>query len=116
MVSGEMAQLCDFLSYGTNDLTQFTWGLSRDDATYLPEYVSLGVLEEDPFTTLDQRGVGRLLYLSVEMATMMNPEIRLGVCGNHAANAETAKQLDKMFHYVSCPVGSIPGVLLALAK
>jgi pyruvate,orthophosphate dikinase len=116
MISGELAQLCDFLSYGTNDLTQFAWGISRDDATYLPQYVDLGVLEADPFKTLDQRGVCRLLYFSAEMAARMNPEIQLGVCGNHAGDPLMVKQLEAMFHYVSCPVGAIPGVLLALAK
>ena len=78
MISGELAQFCDFLSFGTNDLTQFTYAMSRDDSHYLQPYSDLGALDCNPFLTLDARGVGRMIHFSVEQAKKMNPKIRIG--------------------------------------
>lgn len=118
VVSAEIAPWCDFIAYGTNDLTQFTFGLSRDDVVYLPNYVQLGVLEKNPFVTIDERGVGRLMFMSSAMARTANPEIRLGACGGHAGDPESIRFMREYMHldYVSCTRAAIPGAYLALAQ
>jgi len=117
LISGELATYCDFLSYGTNDLTQLTFGISRDDATYLPGYASLGVLEYNPFEHLDARGVGRLLKVSSELARAAAPDIVLGVCGNHAGDPESISLLSKLkFNYISCTQSKIPSAILTLVR
>lgn len=114
LISGEIAPYCDFLSYGTNDLTQFTFAFSRDDAGFLPNYVQLGVLEHNPFESLDARGVGRLIYLSAKMARAGNPDVILGLCGNHAGDPASVQLVQSFgFDYVSCTKANIAKAILS---
>jgi len=117
LIAGEVAPYCEFLSYGTNDLTQFTFAFSRDDATYLPNYAQLGVLEYNPFESLDARGVGRLITLSVMTALETNPEVQFGICGNHAGDPESIALVNSIgFHYVSCTQANIAKAVLSLVR
>jgi len=82
--AGDIAHHAEFFSFGTNDLTQTTFGLSRDDAgRFLPDYVAQGIMEKDPFVTLDQDGVGDLIHIAVERGRASKSGIKLGICGEH---------------------------------
>ena len=85
--AGEIAETAEFFSFGTNDLTQTTLGISRDDAgSFLGPYVQKGILEHDPFVTLDQEGVGELVALAAERGRKTRPKIKLGICGEHGGD------------------------------
>ncbi len=114
----EIGQHAAFLSFGTNDLTQMTYGLSRDDAgRFMSEYVNQGVFTEDPFHILDVDGVGELLQMGASRARRSAPDIVLSVCGEHAGNAESlAFCRDAGFDYVSCSPFRVPVVRLAAAQ
>ena len=115
--AGEIAQQVSFLSFGTNDLTQMTYGLSRDDAgRFMNDYVHKGVFAEDPFHILDTEGVGELLSLGAERGRKSRPEIVLAVCGEHGGNPESiAFCRDAGFDYVSCSPFRVPVARLAAA-
>ncbi len=102
--AGELAHVADFFSFGTNDLTQCTMGLSRDDAgRFLPAYVESGILPKDPFVTIDVDGVGALVKLAVERGRTSKPNIKLGVCGEHGGDPESIRFFrDAKLDYVSC--------------
>ncbi|MBC9247019.1 pyruvate, phosphate dikinase [Paracoccus sp. 11-3] len=116
--AGEIAEHLSFLSFGTNDLTQMTYGLSRDDAgRFMGIYVGQGVYSEDPFHILDQDGVGELVLTGVQRARQTNPQIILSVCGEHGGNPESiafchAAGVD----YVSCSPFRVPVARLAAAQ
>ncbi|MBV0913979.1 putative PEP-binding protein [Anianabacter salinae] len=114
----EIAQHAAFLSFGTNDLTQMTYGLSRDDAgRFMSEYVRQGVFAEDPFHVLDFDGVGELLTIGATRARQTRPEIVLSMCGEHGGNAESiAFCRDAGFDYVSCSPFRVPVARLAAAQ
>lgn len=116
--AGEFAPLVSFLSFGTNDLTQMTYGLSRDDAgRFMSEYVKQGVYPEDPFHMLDVDGVGELLKIGAERGRAANPEISLSICGEHGGNPESiAFCRDAGFTYVSCSPFRVPVARLAAAQ
>ncbi len=113
----EIAQHAAFLSFGTNDLTQMTYGLSRDDAgRFMGAYVSQGVFPEDPFHTLDPDGVGELLKIGAERGRRARPEITLAVCGEHGGNPESIAFCRAAgFDYVSCSPFRVPVARLAAA-
>ena len=113
----EIAPHCAFLSFGTNDLTQMTYGLSRDDAgKFMGSYVSQGVFPEDPFHILDRDGVGELLTIGAERGRAGHPGIMLAVCGEHGGNPESiAFCRDAGFDYVSCSPFRVPVARLAAA-
>ncbi len=113
----EIAQHCAFLSFGTNDLTQMAYGLSRDDAgKFMGTYVSQGVFPEDPFHMLDQDGVGELLSIGVARGRQARPDITLAVCGEHGGNPESIKFCrDAGFDYISCSPFRVPVARLAAA-
>ncbi|MCB1358168.1 MAG: pyruvate, phosphate dikinase [Maritimibacter sp.] len=115
--SGAIAQHCAFLSFGTNDLTQMTYGLSRDDAgRFMGAYVTQGVFEEDPFHTLDPEGVGELLSIGAERAREAQPGLTLSICGEHGGNpASIAFCRRAGFDYVSCSPFRVPVARLAAA-
>jgi len=116
--AGEIAPHCAFLSFGTNDLTQMTYGLSRDDAgRFMSDYVNQGVFPEDPFHTLDTDGVGELLQLGAARGKAAQPGITLSMCGEHGGNPESiAFCRDAGFDYVSCSPFRVPVARLAAAQ
>ena len=116
--AGEIAQHCSFLSFGTNDLTQMTYGLSRDDAgRFMSDYVRQHVFAEDPFHTLDIEGVGELLRLGSERGRQTRPDLTLSICGEHGGNPESiAFCRDAGFDYVSCSSFRVPVARLAAAR
>lgn len=116
--AGEIVQHSSFLSFGTNDLTQMTYGLSRDDADkFMGDYVRQGVFLEDPFHTLDVEGVGELLMLGVDRARKEKPDVTVSVCGEHGGDPETIAFCRKAgFDYVSCSPFRVPVALVALAQ
>src|SRR5690606_1174776 len=84
LVAAEIAAEADFFSFGTNDLTQTTFGLSRDDAaSFLPTYIEAGILADDPFQVLDRSGVGRLITIATTEGRAARPDLKVGVCGEH---------------------------------
>jgi len=107
----------EFFSYGTNDLTQTTFGLSRDDAgKFLPFYVDAGILPEDPFVSLDQNGVGQLVKMGCEKGRATRPGIKLGICGEHGGDPESVIFCHKIgLDYVSCSPFRVPIARLAAA-
>lgn len=116
--AGEIARHADFLSFGTNDLTQMTYGLSRDDAgRFMGAYVSQGVFEEDPFHQLDIDGVGELLQIGAERGRAAKPEITVSLCGEHGGNPESIGFCRAAgFDYVSCSPYRVPVARLAAAQ
>jgi pyruvate,orthophosphate dikinase len=115
----EIAEHADFFSFGTNDLTQTTLGFSRDDAEgrFLTHYLDERILEDNPFETLDQSGVGELMQLAVERARGVKPEIKLGICGEHGGDpASVAFCHDLGLDYVSCSPYRVPLARLAAAQ
>ena len=116
--AAEIAPYCSFLSFGTNDLTQMTYGLSRDDAgRFMSAYVQRGVFVEDPFHVMDTEGVGELVKLGATRGRMAQPNVTLSVCGEHGGNPESiAFCRDAGFDYVSCSPFRVPVARLAAAQ
>jgi pyruvate, orthophosphate dikinase len=116
--AGSIAKEVDFLSFGTNDLTQMTFGFSRDDARkYLDTYIEAGILKKDPFITLDREGVGALMQMAIEQARQANPTIKIGVCGEHGGDPESIEFLLTLdLNYVSCSPARIPAAQVAIAQ
>jgi pyruvate,orthophosphate dikinase len=114
----EIAETAEFFSFGTNDLTQMTFGYSRDDAaTFLPAYIEKGILPEDPFASLDQSGVGELVALATQRGRQSNPKLKVGICGEHGGDPRSVE----FFHgagldYVSCSPFRVPIARLAAAR
>nr|WP_279017728.1 pyruvate, phosphate dikinase [Staphylococcus schleiferi] len=118
MIANELAEVCDFFSFGTNDLTQLTYGFSRDDAgKFINEYLNQQILEVDPFQTLDVNGVGALIKMAVEQAKQANESIKIGVCGELGGDPKSIHHFNKMaIDYVSCSPFRVPGAILATAQ
>ncbi|MEV8466442.1 putative PEP-binding protein [Fluviibacterium sp. DFM31] len=116
--AGEIAAHCEFLSFGTNDLTQMTYGLSRDDAgRFMGAYVRQGVFSEDPFLSLDTDGVGELLQIGAARGRAARPDLTLSICGEHGGNSESiAFCRGEGFDYVSCSPYRVPLARLAAAQ
>jgi pyruvate, orthophosphate dikinase len=118
MTAGQMAEYSEFFSFGTNDLTQTTFGISRDDAEgkFLLHYVEHGVLPENPFQVLDEDGVGYLIKLAVERGRKVRPELEVGICGEHGGEPKSIAFCHKAgLNYVSCSPFRIPVARLAAA-
>ncbi len=117
LTADEIATEADFFSFGTNDLTQTTFGLSRDDAgKFLPFYVEAGLLPEDPFVSLDQNGVGKLVKMACELGRGVKPKIKLGICGEHGGDpASVIFCHNAGLDYVSCSPFRVPIARLAAA-
>ena len=118
ITADEIAEITDFFSFGTNDLTQMTFGLSRDDSgKFLPAYIDKDIFEKDPFQVLDQKGVGFLVETAVEKGLKTNPELHLGICGEHGGEPNTVKYLYNVgLDYVSCSPFRVPIAKLAAAQ
>jgi len=113
----EIASEVDFMSFGTNDLTQLTFGFSRDDAhKYLGTYLELGILKHDPFVTIDRDGVGSLIRMAVRKAREANPEIKIGICGEHGGDQASIAFFEELgVDYVSCSPARLPMAQLSAA-
>ena len=113
-----IAKEADFFSFGTNDLTQMTFGFSRDDAgAFINDYYQKGILEFDPFKTIDKDGVGKLMLVAIRLAKNSNKKIELGVCGEHGGDKESIEFFDKIgLDYVSCSPYRVPSAILAAAQ
>jgi pyruvate,orthophosphate dikinase len=118
LLADKMAEHADFFSFGTNDLTQMAFGYSRDDAgTFLPEYVAKGILTNDPFQQLDQEGVGQLVEMACVKGRKTNPDIHLGICGEHGGDPSSVAFCHKVgLDYVSCSPFRVPIARLAAAQ
>lgn len=118
MVADNIARGAEFFSFGTNDLTQLTMGFSRDDAgKFLPLYVKRGLLEADPFKTLDQKGVGLLVEAAVKKGRGANPDLHIGVCGEHGGDPASVEFFYQVgLDYVSCSPFRVPIARLAAAQ
>jgi pyruvate,orthophosphate dikinase len=117
LTADQIAQRAEFFSFGTNDLTQTTYGLSRDDAgRFLPGYVERGIFPDDPFQVLDQVGVGRLIQLAVAAGRGVRPQLKVGICGEHGGEPRSVKFCHAMgLDYVSCSPYRVPIARLAAA-
>ncbi|HVS59206.1 MAG TPA: pyruvate, phosphate dikinase [Gemmatimonadaceae bacterium] len=117
LTAGEIAQSAEFFSFGTNDLTQTTMGLSRDDAgRFLPSYIDRGIFADDPFQVLDTEGVGRLVRIAVEEGRRVRPDIKLGICGEHGGEPRSIAFCHSLgLDYVSCSPFRVPIARLAAA-
>jgi pyruvate,orthophosphate dikinase len=118
LVADRIAEVADFFSFGTNDLTQTTFGLSRDDAgKFLPHYVEAGILPKDPFVSLDIDGVGALVRIAAEKGRATKPDIKLGICGEHGGDPASIAFCEEVkLDYVSCSPYRVPVARLAAAQ
>ena len=114
----DIAKYADFFSFGTNDLTQTTFGISRDDAgKFLNDYVDNSIFNKDPFVSIDQRGVGELIKIATERGRMQNKKIKLGICGEHGGDPESIEFCENAkLNYVSCSPYRVPIARLAAAQ
>jgi pyruvate,orthophosphate dikinase len=116
--AGEIAECADFFSFGTNDLTQTTMGLSRDDAgKFLGAYVEKGMLSADPFISVDADGVGELVKIAVERGRAAHADLKLGICGEHGGDPNSVAFFEGAgLDYVSCSPYRVPIARLAAAQ
>ena len=116
--AGDLALNSEFLSFGTNDLTQLTYGISRDDSNrFMNDYIAQDVFPEDPFCSLDLEGVGELLVIAAERGRQSNRTITLAICGEHGGDSRTIEFCRKAgFNYVSCSPYRVPIARLAAAQ
>jgi pyruvate,orthophosphate dikinase len=118
LTADKIAEQAEFFSFGTNDLTQMTFGFSRDDAgKFLDAYYANGIYESDPFARLDQIGVGRLMEMAVKLGKQTRPDIMLGICGEHGGDPASVEFCHKIgLNYVSCSPFRVPIARLAAAQ
>jgi pyruvate,orthophosphate dikinase len=118
LIANQIAESAQFFSFGTNDLTQLTFGYSRDDSgTFLPEYVDKGILPEDPFQSLDQEGVGQLVRLGTERGRATRKNLKVGICGEHGGDPASVHFCHQVgLNYVSCSPYRVPIARLAAAQ
>ena len=118
LTADEMAKEAEFFSFGTNDLTQMTFGFSRDDAgKFLPSYYENKIYEEDPFKTLDQKGVGKLIEMAAKLGRSTRPDLHLGVCGETGGDPKSIEFYNSVgLDYVSCSPFRVPVARLAAAQ
>ncbi len=118
LTADEMAEFAQFFSFGTNDLTQTTFGVSRDDAEagFLMEYLQQHILEENPFASIDAKGVGKLMQIAVELGRGTRPDMEIGICGEHGGEPKSIALCHKLgLNYVSCSPFRVPIARLAAA-
>jgi len=118
LTADRVAEVAEFFSFGTNDLTQMTFGYSRDDAgVFLPEYVEKGILEKDPFQALDQDGVGQLVAMGVQKGRSTRSDLKIGICGEHGGDPSSIEFCYRVgMNYVSCSPYRVPIARLAAAQ
>ena len=119
LTADEIAEIAEFFSFGTNDLTQTTFGISRDDAEkgFLIDYIQRGVLAENPFETIDENGVAKLMGISVDLGRKARPELEVGICGEHGGDPKSIAICHRLgLNYVSCSPFRVPIARLAAAQ
>ena len=118
LTADAIAPFADFFSFGTNDLTQMTWALSRDDTgKFLPEYVETGILADDPFVSIDEEGIGALVRIGVEKGRSARPRLKVGLCGEHGGDPKSVAFCARVgLDYVSCSPFRVPIARLAAAQ
>ena len=119
LTADQIAEYAEFFSFGTNDLTQMTFGYSRDDAEgkFLKKYVDNKILPANPFSTLDQEGVGQLMQIALEKALPVRPDLKRGICGEHGGDPASVKFCHRIgLNYVSCSPFRVPQARLAAAQ
>jgi pyruvate,orthophosphate dikinase len=118
LVADKIAADAEFFSFGTNDLTQTTYGLSRDDSgRFLPLYVEKKIYPDDPFQTLDTEGVGQLIKIAIERGRAVNPNLKIGVCGEHGGDPRSIEFFNSLgLDYVSCSPFRVPIARLSSAQ
>ena len=118
VTADQIAEIAEFFSFGTNDLTQMTFGYSRDDAgKFLPVYLEKGILKNDPFQVLDQEGVGQVVRMGVEKGRSIKPDLKVGICGEHGGEPSSVKFCDSVgMNYVSCSPYRVPIARVAAAQ
>jgi len=118
LVADGIAEEAEFFSFGTNDLTQMGFGFSRDDiGTFLPGYLEAGILPADPFQSLDQEGIGKLVAMAVELGRKVKPRLKIGICGEHGGDPESVEFFHRTgLDYVSCSPYRVPVASLAAAR
>ncbi|MCK5270205.1 MAG: pyruvate, phosphate dikinase, partial [Sedimentisphaerales bacterium] len=118
LTADEVAKEAEFFSFGTNDLTQMTMGFSRDDAgKFLGDYVDKGIYEYDPFQSLDQDGVGKLVDIGIKLGRKGRPKLKIGICGEHGGDPASIHFCHKVgMNYVSCSPFRVPIARLAAAQ
>jgi pyruvate,orthophosphate dikinase len=118
LTADKIAEAADFFSFGTNDLTQTAFGLSRDDAgKFLPAYVEQGILAKDPFVSIDVEGVGALVKIAAEKGRATKPNLKLGICGEHGGDPASIAFCESVgLDYVSCSPYRVPVARLAAAQ
>jgi pyruvate,orthophosphate dikinase len=118
LTADEIAETAEFFSFGTNDLTQMTLGMSRDDSgSFLGAYSELEIVKKNPFATIDQTGVGQLMQMAVEKGTRVRNDIKLGICGEHGGDPDSVKLCHRIgLSYVSCSPFRVPVARLAAAQ
>jgi pyruvate,orthophosphate dikinase len=116
--AGEIAETAEFFSFGTNDLTQTTFGISRDDAaSFLGIYTSKGILPADPFVSIDREGVGELVRIATKRGRKVRPKLKLGICGEHGGDPASVSFCHEVgLDYVSCSPFRLPIARLAAAQ
>jgi pyruvate,orthophosphate dikinase len=118
LVADKIAEEAEFFSFGTNDLTQTTYGISRDDINqFLPEYMKRGIFKQDPFDSLDQEGVGQLVEMATTKGRKTRPDLKVGICGEHGGEPESVKFCHRVgLDYVSCSPFRVLTARLAAAQ
>jgi pyruvate,orthophosphate dikinase len=118
LVADKIAETAEFFSFGTNDLTQTTLGMSRDDSgTFLPEYIAQEVIKRNPFASIDVEGVGQLMKIGVEKARGTRSDVKIGICGEHGGDPDSIKFCHKLnLNYVSCAPNRVPVAKIAAAQ
>jgi pyruvate,orthophosphate dikinase len=119
LTAEEIARYADFFSFGTNDLTQATFAFSRDDAEakFMKDYMDKGILKDDPFEILDRKGVGRLMQMAAEAGRRSNPQLKVGICGEHGGEPSSVEFCHQLrLDYVSCSPYRVPVARLVAAQ
>jgi pyruvate,orthophosphate dikinase len=118
LTADQVAKIAEFFSFGTNDLTQTTFGISRDDSgKFLPRYLAEKILSDDPFQVLDQNGVGELIRIGVERGRLTRPDLKVGICGEHGGEPSSVEFCHQVgLNYVSCSPYRVPIAILAAAQ
>jgi pyruvate,orthophosphate dikinase len=118
LTAGKIAEAAEFFSFGTNDLTQMTFGFSRDDiGGFVPDYVEKKILPADPFQLMDQEGVGELIEIGIKRGRITRPHLKVGICGEHGGEPSSVEFCHRAgMNYVSCSPFRVPIARLALAQ